>query len=295
MLRPIIYGSGGQLGWALMKRLERDGLKPLGLDLPTHDITDRKKVYGTIDKERPNIIINTSAYTAVDQAERDEIKAFRVNRDGPSILAEACSKYGIPLIHISTDYVFDGEKDNPYFEYEPIHPIGVYGRSKSAGEEEVRQSLSSHIIIRTAWLYGIHGNNFVKTMIRLGREREELKVVDDQYGCPTFSGDLAEAIIHIMDSVNRREQIEWGTYHYCGEGRTSWYRFAHKIIEIAKKHIRLKVSQIIPIKTTEYPTLAQRPSYSVLSCEKIKRNFGIQLKPWETSLENSIQDIVRKI
>lgn len=292
-MRIIIFGSNGQLGWSLMRCLQRTDFKVRGGDLPDHDICNQDQVRSIIRKEHADLVINASAYTAVDQAENDEINAFEVNQKGPLYLAEACSMGNVPLIHVSTDYVFDGTAADPYCERDPVNPTGVYGASKLAGEQEIRRKLSSHIIIRTAWLYGIHGNNFVKTMIRLGKDRETIKVVDDQYGCPTYAGDLADAIEVVARKIQGKENVEWGTYHYAGDGKTTWYGFAKKILELAQGVVPLKVSNLVPIKTEEYPTPAKRPGYSVLNCEKIKRNFGIHPKPWETSLENTIRSIIK--
>jgi len=186
--------------------------------------------------------------------------------------------------------VFDGSKEGPYLETDPVAPIGVYGKSKAEGEDKVRSNLKEHIIIRTSWLYGVHGNNFVKTMLRLGREREELRVVDDQHGCPTFAADLAGAILTIASLIESGEDISWGTYHYCGGGRTTWYGFASKIFEIAKNYDTLKLKKVNPITTSEYPTPAKRPANSVLDCTLLERYFGITTKAWDESLARMISE-----
>ena len=190
----------------------------------------------------------------------------------------------MPLIHISTDYVFDGNKTSPYNESDPICPIGTYGESKAAGEKAVREALETYVILRTSWLYSSHGNNFVKTILRLASEREELRVVADQYGCPTYAADLAATIIDLAKQISRRESVQWGVYHYCGHGVTSWYGFAQQICQLAKKHRPLQVKRIEAISTEEYPTLARRPPYSALDCSKIKRVFSIETRPWQDSL-----------
>ena len=217
---------------------------------------------------RLSSVINAAAYTAVDRAESGSEAAFAVNREGPAHLADRCRKRGIPLIHVSTDYVFDGEKGKPYVEEDPIAPLGVYGKSKAAGEAEVRQRLPEHIIVRTAWLVGVHGHNFVKNMLRLGRERETLKVVSDQQGCPTFAADLADAILVMAKQAEIRKLVPWGTYHYCGRGETTWHGFAEAIFEIAGQYEKFALKNLLPISTAEYPTPVKRPANSVLDCTK---------------------------
>src|SRR4030042_1598554 len=218
-MKLLITGSNGQLGWELCRQGKNRGLDLIPLDLPEFDITDKSAVFDPVHRSNAEIVINGAAYTAVDRAESEIDIAFAVNRDGPSYLASACAEFHIPLIHVSTDYVFDGSKKGAYLETDLAAPVGVYGKSKAEGEEKVRRNLKEHIIIRTSWLCGVHGNNFVKTMLRLAREKEELSVVDDQHGCPTFAADLAEAILTIVSLIEKGENISWGTYHYFGDGR----------------------------------------------------------------------------
>jgi dTDP-4-dehydrorhamnose reductase len=284
-----IIGSNGQLGWELVRRGKGRGLDILALDYPEIDIREPASIDGRIDFSKIDLIINAAAYTAVDRAESEPESAFAVNREGPAQLADRCCMHGIPLIHVSTDYVFDGAKQEPYVEEDPIAPLGVYGKSKAAGEAEVRQRLPEHIILRTAWLVGIHGHNFVKTMLRLGRERETLKVVSDQQGCPTFAADLAEAILDLAMQVRRERSAPWGTYHCCGEGATTWHAFAEAIFEMAGKYEKFAVKRVEPISTEDYPTPARRPANSVLDCSKIKRYFGIRPRPWRESLAEMIR------
>ena len=241
-----------------------------------------------------SLVINAAAYTAVDKAESEEDIAYAVNKDGPAYLASACKEAGIPLIHVSTDYVFDGSKKGPYLESDPVSPLGVYGRSKAAGEEEIRSRLQKHIILRTAWLYGIHGSNFVKTMLRLGKERQSLRVVSDQYGCPTYASDLAEAILAISENHLEGRKIVWGTYHFCGGGFTTWHAFAEEIFRIACRYQSFNVKEIVPIGTSEYPTAAKRPHNSVLDCSLLRKNFGIIPHPWEESLAVMIEKLLGK-
>lgn len=289
-MRLLVIGSNGQLGWELCRQAKDRGYDLIPLDLPEFDITDKSAVFDTVTQSHANLVVNAAAYTAVDRAESEIDIAFAVNRDGPFYLASACAEVHIPLIHVSTDYVFDGCKNGPYLETDLVAPIGIYGKSKAEGEQKVRHNLKEHIIIRTSWLYGVHGNNFVKTMLRLGREREELRVVDDQHGCPTFAADLAEAILTIASLIERGEDISWGTYHYCGSGSTTWYGFASKIFEIAKDYDTLKLKKVIPVTTSEYPTPAKRPANSIMDCTMLERNFGITPKAWEDSLSRMITE-----
>ena len=272
------------MGWELLNVTKECGLDCEGLDTPQFDITDKEAVERTLRWGRYSLIVNAAAYTAVDKAESERDEAFAVNADGPGYLATACAQEDIPLIHISTDYVFDGTKKTPYTESAPISPIGVYAESKAAGEASVRDNLNKHIILRTSWLYSTHGNNFVKTILRLASEREELRVVADQYGCPTYAADLAAAILHIAEQFWSGRTISWGTYHYSGRGITTWHGFAEKICELARKHRPLRVKRIKAIATSEYPTPAKRPPYSVLDCSKIQSLLGIRTRPWEDSL-----------
>lgn len=288
-MRILIIGGDGQLGWELGRRGERNGFDIVSLDLPDFDITDRSAVKEELSQAGVSLVINAAAYTAVDKAESEPELAFAVNRDGPAYLASSCIKKGIPLIHISTDYVFDGSKKGPYFETDPVSPLGVYGKSKAAGETGVREHLQEHIILRTSWLYGVHGHNFVKTMLRLGREREVLSVVTDQYGCPTYAADLAQAILTIATRIAERRDVIWGTYHYCGDGVTTWHGFAEAIFDLAKKHDLVKVKNVVPITTDEYPTPAKRPANSVLGCSLICKNLGIGIRPWKESLTEMVE------
>jgi len=244
---------------------------------------------------KPVLLINAAAYTNVDKAESEPALAFAVNRDGPDNLAGACAKANLPFIHISTDYVFDGQKKSPYIETDQISPLGVYGKSKEQGEKMVRSRTEKHIILRTSWLYGMHGNNFVKTMLRLGREKMAIRVVSDQYGCPTSAADLAEAVLTIADLIisapGINSKINWGTYHYCGQGITTWHEFAEAVFDIAGRHDAMKVEKIEPIKTVDYPTPAKRPFFSALDCSLIEKSFGIKTKPWQESLKVAIDRI----
>ncbi len=249
------------------------------------------QVEKAISDYQPALLINAAAYTNVDKAESEPDLAFAVNRDGPNNLAGACANANLPFIHISTDYVFNGQKKSPYIETDQVSPLGVYGKSKEQGEKRVRSQTKEHVILRTSWLYGVHGNNFVKTMLRLGKEKKIIKVVADQYGCPTSAGDLAETILIIAGLIRNSSKINWGTYHYCGQGITTWHEFAKAVFDIAARHEAMKVEKIEPIKTIDYPTAAKRPFFSGLDCSLIEKSFGIKAKPWHESLKLTINRI----
>jgi len=287
-MKLLVIGENGQLGWEVCRKGKNQGIDISGLDLPDFDVTEPSAVKKAVHQTGVSLVINASAYTAVDKAESEPELAFAVNRDGPAYLAASCAEIGIPLIHISTDYVFDGNKKGLYLETESVSPLGIYGKSKAAGETEVRNHLKEHIIIRTAWLYGIHGNNFAKTMLRLGKEKEVVHVVTDQYGCPTYAADLAEAILTIVTQISEQRDVTWGTYHYCGKGVTSWQGFAQAIFDLAKQYDSLMVKKVVPITMAEYPTPAKRPANSGMDCSLITKNFGISLRPWQESLADML-------
>ncbi|MFS8118729.1 MAG: dTDP-4-dehydrorhamnose reductase, partial [Microcoleus sp.] len=236
---------------------------------------------------QPDLVVNSGAYTMVDKAESDAELAHAVNGIAPGIFAEECEKLGASLIHFSTDYVFDGSKSSAYLETDSTNPLGIYGKSKLAGEEAIRKAGNRHIIIRTAWVYGNCGKgNFVKTMLRLGKDREELRVVADQIGSPTCTGDLAAATAHIIPLLGLED---FGTYHYTNSGVCSWYDFAIAIFEeAAQLGFPLKVQRVIPITTAEYPTPAKRPAFSVLSTTKISALLGTYPPHWRQGLRQML-------
>ena len=291
-MKILLTGCNGQVGWELQRRGTDEGFEIFAFDHDRLDITKPLALREAIYDIHPLLVINAAAYTAVDRAEAEPELAFSVNRDAPAYLASSCAEAGISLIHLSTDYVFDGSKRGPYLETDPVSPLGIYGKSKAEGEASVRSILKKHIIIRTAWLYGIHGNNFVKTMLRLGQEKETLSVVSDQYGCPTYAGDLADAILTIANCLREGRRIAWGTYHYCGQGKTTWHGFAEKIFDLASQHRSLMIKKVVPVPTTKYPTPAKRPANSVLDCSLIRKTFGIRPKPWLDSLPRVVEAIV---
>ncbi|MFO8003982.1 dTDP-4-dehydrorhamnose reductase [Thioalkalivibrio sp.] len=281
----LLTGAQGQLGWELQRRALAAGLTVDASDRDDLDITDAGSVRARMAAVRPALVVNAAAYTAVDKAESDREAAFAVNRDGPANLAGACAEHAIPLIHVSTDYVFDGSRPGAYREDDPVAPLGVYGISKFAGEEAVRAACPQHVILRTAWVYGVHGHNFVKTMLRLGRERDSLRVVDDQHGCPTFAGDLADAVLAIAARLRAGDLPAqgWGTFHCTGSGHTSWCGFAREIFaQVASRWDR--IPEVQGIASSDYPTPARRPANSVLDCSRLEHAYGIRLRDWRPAL-----------
>lgn len=289
----LIIGANGQLGWELCRQAPQRGYEVIPADRPDLDITRQEQVRAEVYDSGASLVVNAAAYTAVDHAEDDQETAFQVNRDGPAYMADACAERGIPLIHVSTDYVFDGLKPGPYFETDPVRPLSVYGKSKAAGENEIRQRLDRHIILRTAWLYGLHGGNFVKTMLRLGMEREEIRVVADQFGCPTSAAELASCILEISNRISTAQEISWGTYHCCGKGPTTWHGFAEEIFRIARPLADLKVERVTAVTTEEFPSKAPRPRNSVLDCSAVLRNFGFSTRPWQETLREHIPSLLQ--
>ncbi|MGQ2983645.1 dTDP-4-dehydrorhamnose reductase [Flavobacterium sp.] len=274
----LVTGANGQLGQALQAlapKYEKD-LKFYFTGSQEADIADVDSLRSTFGKIQPDICINAAAYTAVDKAESEPEKAHTINVAGAKNLAEICREYGTTLLHISTDFVFDGQKMSPYNEMDQTDPQGVYGLTKLQGELEIQNLLPEHFIVRTSWLYSEYGNNFMKTMIRLSGERDSLGVVDDQKGTPTNANDLADALIKIILSGVK----EYGIYHYSNEGEATWYDFAKKIFEVNNITIDLR-----PIPTSAYPTPAKRPEYSVMDKSKIKKVFGLEIKGWEKTLK----------
>jgi dTDP-4-dehydrorhamnose reductase len=293
-MKILVTGSQGQLGRELVLQADAAGVTMEAVDLPDFDITRPDQIRTLAEHFRPNLLVNAAAYTQVDRAESEEALCMAVNRDGPRHLAEYCRTARIPLIHVSTDFVFDGRKQAPYTEDDPPSPLGVYARSKAEGEQAVQSVLDEHLILRTAWLYSIHGQNFVKTMLRLAAERTDIRVVDDQYGCPTCAADLAAAILSMAGRIGDGGPVQWGIYHYCGAGVISWYGFAREIFKLAGRYETLKVTRVEPIHTRDYPTDAARPSYSALDCRKIEEKFGIRPPAWQASLAVTIDKLYHR-
>ena len=287
-MKILVTGAAGQVGHELLRL--GSAFDVVGFPRAELDITDLGAVTAKVREVNPGLIINAAAYTAVDKAESEEDVAFAVNRDGAGNLAAACAEIDIPLIHISTDYVFDGSKDSPYVEDDPVKPANVYGRSKEAGEAAVREKLSKHIIMRTSWVFGAHGPNFVKSIIRLSNSRDKLGIVDDQYGGPTSAQAIAKASLIIAATIADGEE-KWGTYHFSGAPVTTWYGFTNAIIAEGKALIA-NPPEVDAITTEEYPTPASRPLNSRLDCEKIRNTFGIPQPSWEVNLKDVLDELV---
>ena len=285
MRKILVTGSEGQVGCALLARLQGKA-EVRAHDRQTLDITDREAVIAEVKAFRPHVIINAAAYTAVDKAESDAVAAYAVNADGVRHLAEAAAETEALFLHISTDYVFNGDKSGDYLETDVPNPQTVYGKSKLAGEEIALFTHPRTIVLRTAWVFGEHGHNFVKTMLRLGREREQLDVVADQFGGPTYAGDIADALIAIGEQILNGEAMEYGIYHYSGMPHVSWYAFAQAIFaEAVAQGVLAKAPQINAITTADYPTPARRPVNSCLNNDKIASTFALAPSNWQQALK----------
>ncbi|PNH97376.1 dTDP-4-dehydrorhamnose reductase [Vibrio diazotrophicus] len=285
-MRVLITGCNGQVGRCLTERLKSKA-EILALDYEGLDITDQAAVFSVVSDFLPDYIINAAAHTAVDRAEQEVELSNAINRDGPKYLAQAAESCGAVMLHISTDYVFDGEGEKPYIESDQTAPQGVYGQTKLAGEQAVADECSKHLILRTAWVFGEHGNNFVKTMLRLAQTRDELNIVGDQFGGPTYAGDIADALLAMVGYIEQGQQPAWGVYHFAGMPYASWYEFAAKIFQLAEtKGVLAKQPKITSIPTAAYPTPAKRPANSRLDCSKIENQFGIKPSDWNVALEN---------
>jgi len=282
-----IIGNKGMLGQEISRTLTEAGIPFTGSDMEV-SILEPSALRNYAEKYNPSWIVNCSAYTAVDRAEEDTDTAYAVNRNGAANLAVLAAERDIPMVHISTDYVFDGTSSTPLTENAPTGPTGVYGASKLAGEEEIRRIWKKHVIIRTAWLYGLSGSNFVYTMIKLMNKLDSLKVVNDQYGSPSWTGDLANLILRVL----RSDGQNWGTYHFSGDGECSWYDFAGEIFRIGRETGLIGSDcAITPCTSEEFPTPAKRPAYSLLSKEKVKRIFSIEISNWQDSLQTFMKGI----
>jgi dTDP-4-dehydrorhamnose reductase len=294
----LLIGQEGQVAWELRRTLACLGrVVALGrATQPALDLLQPDTLVQTLREIRPDIIVNAAAYTAVDKAESEPDAAQRINAKAVGVLAEEARAMGIGLVHYSTDYVFSGLADRPYGEDDPTDPLGVYGRSKLAGEEAIRAAGVPHLILRTAWVYGLRGQNFLLTMLRLMREREQLGIVADQFGAPTWSRLIAEATALMLAASRRDGRLELGdvsgTYHLTCQGQTSWHGFAEAIRQIGLERGLLDgTANLKPITTSEYPTPARRPGYSVLSNRKLQNRFGLVLPDWRDALELCLAEI----
>jgi dTDP-4-dehydrorhamnose reductase len=287
-MRLLVTGGTGQVARAIGAQAP----KAVVVGRPDFDFDRPETIAACFRRAAPELVVNAAAYTAVDLAEDEEDAANRANSDGPGELARLCAAAGIPLIHISTDYVFDGTKAGPYVETDPVAPQGVYGRSKLNGEHAVLYACPHAIILRTAWVYAARGKNFVLTMLNAARQRPELRVVADQVGCPTLADDLATVVLAIAARIERdgwRDEFA-GVFHSAGSGETSWHGFAEAIFELAAPY-GVPVPKVVPIATADWPTKAKRPANSRLDCSKLERVFGLRLPHWRESLAQTVNTV----
>jgi dTDP-4-dehydrorhamnose reductase len=294
-VKILLTGATGQVGWELARTLLPVG-EIIALDRSQADLADLSALRVIIQQYKPDVIVNPAAYTAVDKAETEQKLAFLINAEAPGIFAEEAKKIGALLVHYSTDYVFDGTKSTLYMEDDTTNPISVYGQSKLAGEQAIQSVAGDYLILRTSWVYASRGNNFLKTILRLAAEREELKIVADQIGSPTWARLIAETTAHIV----RQTMLEISTnrfnsnvYHLTSSGETSWQGFALKIVDIVREqgNVALKNKAILPIPTTDYPLPAKRPANSRLSTNRLEQHFGLSLPSWDNALKLCMQEL----
>lgn len=285
-MRILVAGGQGQVGSALAQQGLEQNLDLIALGRLDFDITNSQAIATVFAKYEPDLLINAAAYTAVDKAESEPDLAYRINETATALLADACAECGIPMLHISTDYVFNGSKGFPYVETDPVSPIAVYAKSKEAGERALRERLERHIILRTSWVFGVQGNNFVKTMVSLAKGRDRLRVVSDQFGGPSSARAIAEALLTIATQYQRGSLITWGTYHYCQKPYVSWHQFAETIVARAR-NIGLVDHKVvvIPIQTSEFPTAVGRPNNSRLAIKNIMESFKLESSIWYKDLD----------
>lgn len=289
-MKVLVTGAEGQVGWEVCRRAPGTGIEMLAPPRAELDVSRRGEVSAAMRRWAPDWVVNCAAYTDVDRAEEESAAAHAVNRDGVAFLAEACTGSEAALVHLSTDYVFDGEKGAPYQEDDPVAPLGVYGASKAAGEAALRERLERHVILRTSWVCGARGRNFVKSVLARARAGEALRVVDDQRGAPTFAADIADAIWTVIARIASPGAPAWGTYHYCGLGETTWFGVAREIARLVAPELG-HVPEVAAIGAAEYGAAARRPAYSVLDCRRIEGAFGVARRPWQHGLERLMDEL----
>lgn len=287
-MKVLVLGRHGQLARSLVEAGIVAGIQVQSVGRPEIDLADFNAVSALVARLRPNLVVNAAAYTAVDKAESEPALAYAVNAAGAEHAAKACDSHSIPIIHVSTDYVFDGAKDTPYLESDPTAPINVYGRSKLEGEHRVTNACERHLILRTAWVYSPWGSNFIKTMLRLATARRNIGVVEDQLGSPTYAPDLARTILSLGDRVMREPSARrWGIYHAVGSGETNWSGFAREVFQQAREK-GLPAAEVDAIATSAYPTPARRPANSRLNCDKLRLSFGLALPDWRRGVADCV-------
>ncbi len=288
----VVFGGDGQLGRELLRAAAQRDIALAAFAHGEVDIAESAAVAAALARcqKKPELVVNAAAYTKVDLAETNVEAARRGNEIGPAVLAAACAGAQVPLLHVSTDYVFDGSKAGAYVETDPVRPLNVYGRTKAAGEEAVRQALGRHVILRTAWVYSAFGHNFLKTMLRLAATRDELRVVADQYGSPTSARTIADAILRIAPRLCRGEDV-YGTYHFTAAGVTTWHGFAGRVVAIAAP-VTGRHPRVVAIKTADYPTAARRPANSCLDCRRFAQTFGFSAPCWTDEVDTTTRALV---
>lgn len=293
MRRVLVTGRGGQLATGLAAALPAQGFEAILVGQPEFEFDDPASVAAAFAAARPEAVVNCAAWTAVDAAEDDEPAAFRANALGPAMMAHHCAVAGIPLVQISTDYVFDGRKPTPYVETDAPNPLGAYGRTKLAGEWAALAGHDRTVVLRTAWVFSPVGHNFLRTMLRLGADRDELRVVADQWGSPTAAPDLADAIAGVLARIreNGWQPAYGGVFHATGAGHTTWHGFAEAIFGAAAGRLSTRSVRVLPIATADYPTKAVRPANSRLDCARLAATFGVSLPPWGQGLARVLEGI----
>lgn len=293
-MKIMLTGANGQVGWELARSLGSLG-HLIPLSRAECDLSQPEHVRAAFGKLKPDLVVNAAAYTAVDQAETEQEQAELVNSTSVQVLAEEVRRSGSFLLHFSTDYVFDGTKSAPYTETDAVCPLNVYGKTKRDGEMAIFESGCDHLILRTSWVYGLRQNNFLLKILALAKSREELQVVDDQIGSPTWSRSLAEATSQIVSRGLPELRKNIGIYHASSSGEASWYNFACEILDKCSELVPLKCRRITPVPSSSFPTTAQRPSYSRLDCNKLQERFGIRLPQWQTSFDTCSRDLAEAI
>ncbi len=295
-MRVLVLGARGQVGWELLRALAPVG-DVVGVGRAECDLGDESALRNLLRAQQPEVVVNAAAYTAVDRAETEPELAAQVNTRVPAVLGEEVLRWKGAVVHYSTDYVFSGNAPEAYREDDEMGPLGVYGKTKWAGEQALRATGVRHLILRTSWVYGQQGQNFLKTMLRLAQEREELRVVADQFGIPTAASLIADGTAHLLRHLQQGRSEAWGTYHLSAQGRTTWHAFACEVLRVAQEEgVVLKVGpeQVQAIPTEAYPTPAKRPANSELDTQKLRDTFGLHLPPWQAGVRQVVQALVRR-
>jgi dTDP-4-dehydrorhamnose reductase len=288
----LIFGARGQVGRELVALTSARRVPAVGFAHGDVDITDDAGVRTALDMHRPSAVVNAAGYTAVDRAERESDAAVAANVTGPAVLAAACADAGVPLIHISSAYVFDGAKKSAYVESDRVAPLGVHGRTKAEGEAKIREAAKRYVILRTSWIYSVYGRNFLRTVLRLAGERDELKMVADQFGCPTATIDIAEAILVVVRKLAEKPNTS-GTFHFAGNGRTSWHGFAEEIVR-RQASFTGRTPKVVAITAAEYPSAARRPANCELDSSKFHGTFGFRARPWQERTGEVVAQLLAK-